>query len=250
MEEKLKKKLLDQSRGYEDVYLPHISIDCVVFGFHNDLLKVLLIRLEGEKEWLLPGGFVEKNENIFDAAQRILLHRTGASDVFLTQFRTFGNIRRSEDFFSELPDELFNKQRFITIGYYALIDFSTLDLKMDIFSDGCAWHSIDKFPRLGMDHQNIYNTALMQLRRDLNYLPVGYTLLPEKFTMSQLQILYEVILGKKLNRGNFYRRMMRYNILIKLNERVTGFAHTSPYLYRFDSEAYNKALLNGFQDSW
>ena len=250
MKEELKKKLLASSEEYVKLYLPHISVDCVIFGFHNDCLKVLLVRLDGEKNWLLPGGFVEKEEDIFNAAHRILMNRTGASNIFLTQFKTYGAIRRSEDFFSGMPDDLFHKKRFITIGYYALIDFTTLDPTIDTFSDACSWHSIEKLPKLGMDHQDIYKGAIMQLRRDLNYVPVGYNLLPEKFTMPQLQRLYEVILDKKLNRGNFYRRMMRYHILIKLNEKVTGFAHTSPNLYKFDQQQYQKALENGFQYSW
>ena len=101
-----------------------------------------------------------------------------------------------------------------------------------------------------MDHEDIFNAALLQLRRDLNYKPVGYNLLPEKFTMPELQKLYEIILDKKLNRGNFYRKMTRYAILEKLNETRKGGAHKAPDLYKFDEEKYKAALANGLQESW
>lgn len=243
-------KLHETSAIYRENYLAHISIDCVVFGFHNDCLKVLLTRFEGEDTWVLPGGYVEKNEGIFDAAKNILFQRTGATDVFLNQFKTFGKTGRSEGFFDNYPPGLWQADRFISIGYYALIDFTTLDPKTDMFSDACTWHNIQELPEFCMDHGEIYHEGLQQLRRDLNYKPIGYNLMPEKFTLPELQKLYEVILDKELNRGNFYRKMMRYNILKKLDEKRTGGAHKSPNLYIFNNEEYAKALENGFQENW
>lgn len=243
-------KLQETSAIYRENYLAHISIDCVVFGFHNDCLKVLLTRFEGEDTWALPGGYVDKNEDIVDAAKNILFRRTGATDVFLNQFKTFGKTGRSERFFANYAQGLWHADRFISIGYYALIDFTSLDPKIDMFSDACTWHDIQELPEFSMDHGEIYHEALQQLRRDLNYKPIGYNLLPEKFTLSELQKLYEVILDKELNRGNFYRKMMRYNILKKLDEKRTGGAHKSPNLYMFNNEEYAKALESGFQENW
>ncbi|KOS05577.1 NUDIX hydrolase [Flavobacterium akiainvivens] len=243
-------KMLANSKVYSELYLSHISIDSVVFGFHDDCLKVLLTRFEGEDNWALPGGYVQHEENIYDAAKRILQQRTGATNIFLKQFETFGKTNRSEGFFEGLPDDLWQKKRFISIGYYALIDFTTLSPEIDMFSDACSWHDSADLPGFSMDHKEIYDAALLQLRRDLNYKPVGYTLLPEKFTMPQLQRLYEVILGKELNRGNFYRKMMRYNILQKLEETRKGGAHKAANYYSFDKQRYEEALNNGFQESW
>lgn len=231
-------------------FLPNISVDCVVFGFHDECLKVLLARTEGEKDWALPGGYVKKEEDLLDSAKRILEERTGVKNVFLNQFMTFGKVRRTESFFKGIPDDVWYKQRFVSIGYYALVDFSTLKPIKDIFSDACSWHDVDMKPNLVMDHNDIYDIALQQLRKDLNYKPVGLNLLREKFTMTELQRLYEIILNRKLNRGNFYRKMMRYNILTKLDETKKGGAHKSPNYYVFNMEEYNKALENGFQESW
>lgn len=243
-------KLQASSEIYKEKYLAHISIDCVVFGFHEDCLKVLLARFEGEEKWVLPGGYVDNNEDIIDAAKNILFRRTGAIDVYLNQFKTFGKTGRSEGFFEKYTKGLWQGDRFISIGYYALIDFTTLDPKIDMFSDACSWHDVEALPDFVMDHGEIYNAALLQLRRDMNYKPIGLNLLPEKFTLPDLQRLYEVILGKVLNRGNFYRKMMRYNILKKLDETRKGGAHKPPNLYSFDKTEYTKALENGFQESW
>lgn len=250
MRNKGRKEFIALSDTYRKSYLSHISIDSVVFGFHDNSLKVLLARADGETNWMLPGGYVQKKENMSDAAKRILFDRTGAADIFLKQFATFGDLNRSENFFEDFPDELFQKQRFITIGYYALVDFTQLDPKIDMFSDACSWHDTKNLPGFVMDHGAIYSAALAQLRRDLNFSPVGYNLLPEKFTLSELQRLYEVILDKELNRGNFYRKIMRYDILIKLDETRRGGNHKAPNYYIFNQENYAKALQNGFQEIW
>ena len=243
-------QLLELSPDYKKNYLPSISIDCVVFGFHDASLKVLLLKLKGSEEWGLPGGYLHKEEDLSEAANRILKDRTGASNIFLNQFKTFGKKNRSEVFFKDFPDDLWHKQRYISIAHYALIDYSTVNLIVDTFSEACEWRDIYDLPEFMMDHEDIFNEALLQLRRDLNYKPVGLNLLPEKFTMPELQKLYEIILDKKLNRGNFYRKMTRYGILEKLNETRKGGAHKAPDLYKFDLEKYQSALEIGLQESW
>jgi 8-oxo-dGTP diphosphatase len=227
--------------------LPHISIDSVVFGFHDNSLKVLLLKMKHEDHWILPGGYVNKDEAIDDAAKRILLERSGADKIFLNNFGVFGDLNRSEGYFESYPDDLWHKQRFITIGYYALVDYTQVKPVADNFSDQCDWISIDQLPHMVMDHAVILQKALSTLREQISYKPIGYNLLPETFTMPELQSLYETILGQKLNRGNFYRKIMRYNILIKLDEPRKGGAYKAPNLYKFDEGNYNKAL-SGF--SW
>lgn len=232
------------------MYLPHLSIDCVVFGFHDATLKVLVVQMKDDKLWALPGGYILKTENIKEAASRILQQRTGATNIYLQQFRVFSDLNRSEGFFESFDDTIWNKQRFLSIGFYALVDYSQVNLVVDEISDACEWKPIDELPDLMMDHRYIFDKALITLRKQLNHKPIGYNLLPEKFTMPELQKLYEIILGKKLNRGNFYRKMLRYDILIKLDEIRKGGAHKAPDLYQFDVVKYQLALESGFSEGW
>ena len=230
--------------------MPSLSIDCVVFGFNGDQLKILLVQMKERNSWSLPGGYVGKDEDLEKAAVRILKERTGAQDVFLNQFRTFGKVNRSEDFFKDYPYDLWFKSRFISVAFYALVDFSKIMPLPDHFSAASEWKDIANLPPLAMDHDKIFNEGLLHLRRDLNYKPVGINLLPEKFTMPDLQRLYETILGKKLNRGNFYRKMKAYDILERLNETRRGGAHKAPLLYSFNAKKYEKALEEGLQNAW
>ena len=236
------KEIQDTSKELWDKALPHISIDCVVFGFHHNSLNVLMLKLKEDENWMLPGGYVNKMESLDDAAKRILFERSGADKIFLNVFGVFGDLNRSEDYFADYPEGLWHKQRFITLGYYALVDHTKVKPVADAFSDVCNWVPIDKIPNMVMDHSIILKKALATLREQISYKPIGYNLLPEAFTMPELQSLYETILGQKLNRGNFYRKIMRYNILIKLDESRKGGAHKAPNLYRFDEENYKKAL--------
>lgn len=242
--------LREEEPKFKENYLPSISIDCVVFGYHNKDLKVLIIQMKESKTWGLPGGFVKKDMPIQEAASEILEDRTGAQNIYLHQFKAFGGVKRSYDFYKDMPNDLWFKKRFISLGYYALVDYRDVILEVDIFSDACRWCDINKLPEMMMDHQHIIDEALIQLRRDLNYKPIGLNLLPEKFTMPELQKLYEIILNKELNRGNFYRKMIRYNILEKLNETRKGGAHKSPDLYSFHKEKYEAALKDGLNEGW
>ena len=231
-------------------YVPHLSIDCVVFGFQSGRLKVLLVQLLNTPLWALRGGYVRKEEDIDTAAHRILHDRTGANQIFLEQFKTFGSLQRSEEFFADLPETIWNKQRFISIGYYALVDVAEVQLQLDDISQSCEWIAIEDLPKLMMDHQEIVSEALKTLRRQLNEKPIGLNLLPEQFTMPELQKLYEAILGKALNRGNFYRKILRYGILDKSEDTRKGGAHKSADLYRFNSEKYSLLLQEGGLNSW
>ncbi|MGO4819497.1 NrtR DNA-binding winged helix domain-containing protein [Flavobacterium sp. W22_SRS_FP1] len=245
-----KKIIEEKSAASWEKYIPNLSIDCVVFGFHDASLKVLVTRLKDKNVWALPGGYVLKEENLKEAANRILYQRTGAENIYLQQFKVFSNMNRSSGVFEDFPDGLWNKQRFLSVGFNALVDFHDVNLVMDNISDACEWLSIDELPEFMMDHREIFDKGLETLRRQLNHKPIGYNLLPEKFTMPELQKLYEVILGKKLNRGNFYRKMLRYDILEKLDESRKGGAHKAPDLYKFEVEKYQLALTNGFNEGW
>jgi 8-oxo-dGTP diphosphatase len=235
-------RLIERSKILWETALPHISVDSVVFGFNENQLKVLLTQMAETQKWLLPGGFVYKTETLEDAAQRVLKERTGVDKVYLQECGVFGNINRSEGYFEGYDDTLWHKQRFISVGFYALVDFTAVQLERDDLSESCEWKSIEQMPELAMDHQQIYETALTALRQQLSYKPIGMNLLPEKFTISDLQKLYETILGRGLNRGNFYRRIMRFGILVKHDDQRKGGAHKSPNLYSFDPAKYYQSL--------
>jgi 8-oxo-dGTP diphosphatase len=247
----------DNNLSYQ-YFLNHISLDCVVFGFHDNQLKVLLIRRKLTNQWALPGGFVREDESIEIAANHVLKDRTGLDNIFLIQFKVFSEPDRAKrnpivqdliDSDATIKRDWFD-QRFISVGFYALVDFSKVEPKPDSISDLCAWKNLDEVESLILDHNLILNKALETLRLQLNYQPLGYNLLADKFTMPELQRLYETILGKELDRRNFQRKMISYNILNKLEERKTGGAHKAPFLFEFNLENYQKALQNGLYGGW
>jgi 8-oxo-dGTP diphosphatase len=246
-------------KGQKD-FIGNLSIDCVIFGFHDGQLKALLLRYKYSREWALPGGFIYKKEDINQAANRILKERTGLSEIFLQQFRVFGSPGRIDHAKTTgkfirgsgipLAENSWLLGRFITIGFYALVDFSAVSPAPDHFSDDCKWHDIHSLPRLMMDHNEILTKALSALQLQLNSQPIGYNLLPEKFTMPELQKLYECILDKRLDRRNFQRRILGYGILRRLKETKKGMGHKAPYLYSFDLLKYHLALEDGLTGGW
>ncbi|MCX8532487.1 NUDIX hydrolase [Chryseobacterium luquanense] len=243
-------QFLKKSEEAKDLFIPHLSTDPVVFGFDQSELKVLLLQMTYRKQWLLPGGYVKKDEDLDAAAERVLRERAGISDVYLEEFAVFGKKNRSEFYFEDFDESLWHKQRFISIGYYALYNPDNANLIIDEFSEKCEWIYLSQLSEieLAMDHREIIEKALLTLRERISYKPIGYNLLPEKFTLSELQKLYETILGKELNRGNFYRKIKNLGILRKLDEQRRGGAHKSPDLYSFDEENYKKALENGLNN--
>lgn len=230
-------------------FLPHISIDCVIFGFHNNELKVLLLQWKDTKNWCLPGGFIYRDEHMDDAAVRILRSRTGLHNIYLQQFRTFGDPNRNKGRQGTklIKADSWIRERFLTIGYWAIVDFSKVTPTPDEFSQECRWWDINKVPPLILDHNEILDQALVSLRRDVNDYPVGKDLLTEKFTMPDLQRLYETILGRKLDRRNFQKKMLSLGILQRLKERKSGVAHKAPFLYKFDEKKYLRALKQGLK---
>lgn len=237
-----------------DTYLPGISIDCVIFGFTKGALKVLLLEVKGGIGWALPGGFIKKEETLEHAAQRVLKERTGLEEIFLEQHRVFGDPdRRGQAYMRHMiklqnldsADEAWILERFLSIAYFALVDLEKTRPEKDAYSDSIQWLDISQMPKLLMDHGKMVLGSLKKLREGLRYFPIGINLMPEKFTMSELQGLYEAILGKSMDRRNFQRKMLSFGVLEKLDERRTGLAHKSPQLYRFQKENYFRAVESG-----
>jgi 8-oxo-dGTP diphosphatase len=233
-------------------YLRHLSIDNVIFGFHDNELKVLLLQWKESGRWCLPGGFILHDEAVESAAIRILQSRTGLKNIYLNQFHTFGDPQRDRGNHGiQQPKWMKTKswfmERFISIGYWALVDFSQVIPKPDEFSASCTWWDVGKIPELILDHNVILDKALKSLRSNLNEYPVGKDLLPQKFTMPELQRLYETILGKALDRRNFQKKILSMDLVDRLVERKTGGAHKAPYLYRFNQRKYERAMKQGLK---
>ena len=232
-------------------FLTHLSIDCVIFGFHDNELKVLLLEWKDTKKWCLPGGFILKDEHVDDAAVRILKSRTGLEHIYLQQFYAFGDPNRDRKNHGFKPPRGAAKswlmERFVTIGYWSLVEFSKVNPSADQFSSDCRWWNLDKIPKLILDHNEIIKRAAQSLRLHLNEYPVGRDLLPEKFTMPELQRLYETILDKDIDRRNFQKKILALDILEKLKERKQGGAHKAPFLYRFDQRKYERAMKQGLK---
>jgi 8-oxo-dGTP diphosphatase len=250
------KQLLEKG---DKIYQPGISVDCAIFGFHENILKVLLVKVSPFNKWALPGGFILKDETIENAANRVLNERTGVKNIFLQQFNTFGDPNRTDpaihqnrylEFGVKIPKDNWLIQRFITVGFYALVDFTEVQIGKDRFDEGAEWIDINQLKNIMMDHENIILKALEALRTQLGYLPIGRNLLPKKFTMPELQKLYETILDRKLDRRNFQRKMIGFGILNKLSETRKGGAHKAPFLYTFNDKKYQKALKEGLYGSW
>jgi 8-oxo-dGTP diphosphatase len=221
--------------------IAQLSVDCVVFGFHDNELKVLVSKYPYMDLWVVQGGFVQHVENVDDAAKRILAERTGLDDLFLQQFHTFGNANRptldhTKQVFRNTPFDVdaipFLKERFITIGYYALVDYMKVTPVPAVFFERIEWCEINNLPNMAFDHADIITKALETLRQSLDHSHIGFKLMPDTFTMNELQKLYETILGEPLSRNNFQRKILEMNVLERLEKKFTGEAHKAPYLYR------------------
>jgi 8-oxo-dGTP diphosphatase len=215
----------------------YLSIDGVIFGFHNNELKVLLLRWKGTDEWSLPGGFIYKTESVDAAAQRVVQERTGLERLYLQQFHIFGGANRynQPDTWRRAGLDLTGinwSERTISLGYYALVEYANATPTPDLLTDECRWWPLDNVPALLFDHNHIIGVALGTLRRRLDEQPLGH-LLPPAFTIPELQRLYETILGTPTDARNFYKKMMASGQLERLAERRAGTPHKAPYLYRF-----------------
>lgn len=215
---------------------PSITVDCIIFGLdESQQLKVLLIRRKLDpyaNKWALPGGFVQMEESLENAARRELKEETGVENVFMEQLYTFGSLERDP------------RGRVISVAYFALVNLSEHTLRADTDAEDAAWFSINELPELAFDHSTILNTALDRLRAKLRYQPLGFELLPEHFTLSQLQKLYETVLGvPSLNKRNFRTRILKMGVLKEVG-RQTNVAHRPAMLFSFDKEKYKELFQN------
>lgn len=230
------------SPPYSTEHLPHIAYDSVVFGFSGSQLKILIMEYHNTNIFALPGGFVRKHEDLNAAVRRGLKERTGLDNIYLEQFYTFGDANRNNAepmrtilIKNGLSPEIYAwmLDRFISVAYYALINFNDVVPQADALSDSCQWYPIDALPPLMMDHEVIVEKALQTLRDNLDRKLAKGDMMPAKFTMKDLQQAYEAILGTKLLRTTFQRRMLSLNILERHEKQYSGGAHKAPYLYSY-----------------
>lgn len=215
----------------------NLTIDCVVLGLHQGRLKVLTVEYgQGPHAglWALPGGWVHHDESIDGAAARHLKDLTGLEHIYLEQMRAFGEVSRVED------------RRIITIAYYALIREEDFELMVGNTTSDVKWRDLDEPRSLLFDHESILNHAIKSLRHKVRHEPIGFNLLPQKFTLLQLQELYEAILGVKLDKPNFRRKMMKMKLLMPCGEKQQNVAHRAAELYRFDEAVYHDLCEQGF----
>lgn len=216
---------------------PALTVDCVVFGIDQGDLKLLLIERDLEPfrgAWALPGGFVHVDETLEEAARRELAEETGIRSVFLEQLYTFGSVDRDP------------RERVVTVAYYALVNLKDHEIKASTDARDAAWFSAFEAQGLAFDHDMIIDMALTRLKGKVRYQPIGFELLPEKFTLSELKHIYDTILEVDLDKRNFRRKVLSTDLLVALDEVEKDVAHRAARLYRFDKSRYEKLSARGF----
>jgi len=216
---------------------PSVTVDCVVFGLDEEDLKVLLIQRGQEPfkgRWALPGGFVRMEESLEDAARRELAEEAGVRPGLLEQLYTFGEPGRDP------------RGRVITVAYFALVKLTDHKVQAATDASEAAWFSVWDMPKLAFDHAEVVATALQRLKGKVRYQPIGFELLPPKFTLTQLQRLYETILEKELDKRNFRKKILSMELLEELDEVEQDVSHRAARLYRFDHKKYKQLEKAGF----
>jgi 8-oxo-dGTP diphosphatase len=218
---------------------PALTVDCVIFGWdlEGGQLKVLLIERAHDPyagSWAFPGGFVDMDETAETAARRELEEETGMSNVFMEQLYTFSTVERDP------------RGRVVSIAYFALVKPSNYTLNAASDAKRLSWFSTDNLPTLAFDHAQIMQTALTRLRNKVRYMPVGFELLPEKFTLSELQRLYEAILKASFDKRNFRKKILKSGLLQPLEEFQKNVPHRAAQLFKFDKEKYSELEKSGF----
>jgi len=214
-------------------YSSAVSIDCVLFGFDGGELKILLIERNEEpfKDWwALPGNLVAENESLDQSASRILHELTGLSNIYMEQYYTFGEVGRHP------------QGRVITVAYYAILRLGgDKALKpLTNYAKNAQWINVQELPKLAFDHQHIFDKGLEKIKRRIKHLPIAFELLPEKLTLTQVQNVYELILGKKLDKRNFRKKILSFGVLRELDEKQKGVSFRAATLYKFDRRKYAK----------
>jgi hypothetical protein len=236
-----------------ELLLPNVSVECVILGFNEGEIKVLLNRYKTHKNWMLQGGFVRRTESIDGAAARLLELKTSLKNCYLSQFASFGELNESvieenkqllREYNVEDVDSHWMANRYVNVGYYAFVNYNQVRIKPTV-DEVCDWFSLDRLPSLFGNHKSIIDKAISILRMQANFIPIGEELLPEKFTISELRVIYEAILGRKLDRRNFQRKLLSYGYVYKLDEISRRWGIKDAALFSFDKKKCREGIENG-----
>jgi 8-oxo-dGTP diphosphatase len=228
--------LSENNIPYREFFHFGLSVDCVIFGYQNGQLKLLLIKRGADPfkgRLALPGDLVSIDEALDDSATRILKHLTGIDNIFLEQFQTFGSVVRHP------------AGRVVSVGYFSLVKSENYLPIASGWAETVDWVNISEAQELAFDHDEILAEAIKTLKRKVQTEPVGFELLPEKFTLAELQNLYEQILGSKFDKPNFRKKIMGINLLTPLEEIQENVAHRPAKLYSFNKEEYSRLKKKG-----
>lgn len=213
-----------------------VAVDCIIFGFAEGELNLLLLKRSMEPAlgcWSLPGGFIKEHESAEEAASRVLSSLTGLDQLYMEQLRIFTEEQRD-------PGE-----RVLSVAYYALVNVEDYD-RVQVQQHNAHWRNINDLPELIFDHDDMVRSALKRLRRKASTEPVGFNLLPEKFTVPQLQALYEAVYGRSIDKRNFRKKIQTMDFLEKSEEKDKSSSKRGAFLYTFNQERYEKAINEGF----
>jgi 8-oxo-dGTP diphosphatase len=235
---------------------PNVSVDCVIFGFDLEKLNVLVIdrgenQLAENVRLALPGNLIYNNENLEQAAYRVLEELTSLKDIYLEQIGAFGDPNRickeaDRAWLQSIRAE--PEARVITVAYFSLVKMEDYMPHAASFAKNAAWIPANEITDLAFDHYDILQAARNKLKEKIKIQPIGFNLLPEKFTLSQLHKLYESILDKDLDKRNFRRKVQKLDILTQLNEKQEGVPHKPSELYKFNEEKYQELTQNGYDN--
>ncbi len=221
----------------DDFFKSAFSVDCVIFGYHEETLNVLLIERGTEpyaNYWALPGDLVYPNEDLDSAAIRVLEDLTSVTTIPIRQVHTFGSVNRHP------------LGRVITIAYLALVETTELQPQASSWATQTKWHSLKRLPKLAFDHGEILAGSLNELKRMMLTEQIWSRALPKKFTITEFQAVFETVLGKKYDKGNFRKKVAGYKFLKKLNESQTNVSHRPSVLYKFDEAKFLTMKSKGF----
>ena len=213
-----------------------VAIDCVIFGFDYESIKVLLFRRKVEPlkgSWSLIGSFINGKLNLNDSAKQVLYKYTGLDDIYLEELKVYSNINRDPG------------ARVISVVHYGLIRINEVEIE-SVEKYDAHWFNLEDIPELILDHREMIDNAINKLRSKAKYQPIGFKLLPKKFTIPQLQLLYECIYQKKLDNRNFRKKILSFNILTKTKEKDKNGSKKGAFLYEFNKPKFDKSITRGF----
>ncbi len=229
--------LSDHTLPLNEYFVFGLSIDCVVFGYHEGEIKVLLVQRDVEPfkgHWALIGDLVAPDQNLEHAANKVLENLTGLKNIYMKQFFTFGSVDRHP------------LGRVVTVAYFSLVNSINYQPIASSWAKQAEWISIHNLPELAFDHYTILQKGIETLKNEVRHKPTGFELLPKKFTLLEIQLLYEALLGYKFDKSNFRKKILEMNILRPLNEVKENVSHRPAKLFEFDEKRYRKLEKEGF----